>query len=156
MPVVEVRQENASLLKATVSPSGDMARKAFYDRNASTHFQAYGATVSAGTAWTVVYTYTVPTGKKAWVNPVLFNIRTAIATDGKVAGATLDVYDLDAEVYRSIAFRLNYYGGPSEMSETIQIQLFLTEGQSIRGKIKNDDTVDHWINNHVGYLEFDA
>jgi len=156
MPVIEVRQENASLLKATVSPSGDMARKAFYDRNASTHFKAYGATVSAGTGWTVVYTYTVPTGKIIWINPVYFNVRTAIATDGKIAGCTLDVYDLDAETYRTIAQKVNYYGGPKEMTDTLQIQLYLKEGQAFRGKVKNEDTIDHWINNHVGYLEFDA
>jgi len=150
-----VVQADPTKLKATVAPSGDMARKAHYDRNPTTVFKRYGGTVPAGTAWTQAWSYTVPTGKKVFINPCFLYIIGPIQTSGRIVATTFQAYDAVAALWSDLAY-VRLKNGEPFIAETIQEQFYASAGAEFRGMYRNQDTTSHWITNTVHFMEFDA
>jgi len=153
----------------TVAPSGDMARKALHDRNATIIVRDWAGTLAAGEAVTTKWTYTVPTGKIAFCNPFFVLIRGAVATELTTVQGRL-VVTIGATDY-DLAWVMSYFATKTitkdarisdhanfspETMQTIQIQLYLIAGQSVKAITKNEDSVGHFCRICAGFVEFDA
>jgi len=151
-----VVQADPTKLKATVAPSGDMARKAYYDRNPSTINKYFNSNVVAGTSWTVAWTYTVPTNRKAIHSVLAYRVAEPIATSGKRANAIHEWSGDGGTTWQIFAAIYHYYGVGEFSYETITVIFGMVAGEMIRSRYVNFDTADHWILTTSLLTEFDA
>jgi len=138
----------------TVSPSGDMARKAPYDRNMDAINNYYSATVSAH-AWTVRWSYTVP-ANHLYENGLAFStILTAIATAGRMVSITIQT-NISAAGWRTIFNLVHFSTTDAATCLTLTAAFCLKAGDAMRTMTYSDDTVDHAIGVGTIGMEFDA
>lgn len=138
----------------TVAPSGDMARKAYYDRNLLVVANNYEGSLAAHTD-TVRWTYTVPDGKKAIHGIFAGEVSTKIDTDTKFAQSWAGVTPFGgafAKVFIVMLSVLDLFS----ISKVVTATFALTEGDVVQGKTKNTDTVAHWLQVASIVSEFDA
>lgn len=128
-----------------VSPSGDMARKAFYDRNAISNLNAYKTSGIGAHAETVRWSYTVPANKKC--NHTMFSsyVTVAIATAGRFLrlryGLTPSggsIYIIDVMIFLSATL--------PTAAQVDTASFTMVEGDKLDGRTFHDDTVNHAIN----------
>jgi len=151
-----VVQPDATKLKATVAPSGDMARKAYYDRNAINKLItcSWHGTVAAGQTWLEVWAYTVPTGKKAMMTLTFLRIDGAIATSGRFAAATTSLLPA-GESSVEIVGQFHWTTDPYKIDTWTAIAVAMP-GDKFHGWVRNTDTASHFMALRNAIVEFDA
>jgi len=151
--VTQVAKDRTITGTATVAPSGDMARKAYYDRNATSVVKHYAASLGSH-AFTVRWTYTVPENKIAIHEIIHEWFSTSVATATKTVQTIHQVYYVDA--WFGISNPVFVYGAGYTLSNTITATFTLVYGQAIRGQTYSNDTVNHGIALASILTEFDA
>jgi len=150
-----VVQTDPTKLKATVAPSGDMARKAYYDRNASIFVKAYEAAVGPHD-WTERWRYTVPSNKKTFHSVLYGQVAISVATSGKFA-SVLHAISIDGGAsFQRFGFRRLSYGDGENIDHTVAASFVLFAGNIVRLSTYNSDTVTHWMAGSSVLSEFDA
>ena len=150
----EPTQTTAANLKATVTPSGDMARKAYYDRNSENESQYYSANVGAGSGNTVRWTYTVPSDHKAMITFYMLRVYAAIATAGRIAVVYMELqpsggsYGILNILYHLQAAGIASFDGRNDTT-------IMFDGDAIRCSTENTDTIAHVIAGGQTIVEFD-
>jgi len=150
-----VVQSDPTQLRATITPSGDMARKAWYDRNPTPIMTWWGGTVAAGTPWTVVATYTVPAGKKAMHSVSWLSIMKAIETSGQICQCKASIYEPLAAKYRPY-HELRHMDTTTyeRANKTTTITFLMVAGDEVKLYVENTDTVSHWMGVSILVTEF--
>lgn len=133
----------------TVIPSGDMARKAKYDRNILPVPLCLDATIAPDN-WVIPWTYTVPDNRIAELCTTCFYVSTKIAVDGNWCRIRVDINN--KAVSQMMFDKMTGHG--TVVNSVLGI--FCSEGTVIRGQYKNSDTVNHWITVSAYVIEFDA
>lgn len=156
-----VHQEDETKLHGTVtpaagetfpvSPTGDMARLAPYDRNLSTITEYYVGDVAAS-GWTVRWTYTVP-ADRIYCNSIFsLIVSKAIATAGRYAVNSIE--------RGAGSQRLASTDQRSTTNYTEQLvvtpMFYLLEDDYLKGKTAADDTITHGHYLTLMGLEFDV
>lgn len=147
--VTQLAKDRTVTGSVTVTPSGDMARKAYYDRNI-TAITEYDSAGYAAHAWTTRYTYTVPADHIFMSSLASLDVVTPIATATKVA-QTLNLY---ADALMLWVYHTSTTSNRSTLLEPLP--LYLTAGQVIQVRTKHDDTVNHTFSYSVFGVEFDV
>jgi len=148
-----VASANPADLKATVTPSGDMARKALYDRT-SELIHKYWSGYESTHGVTVRWTYTVPDGRKAihtFLSGIMF---IDIATADKVCEQTWEILKAGG-AFTPVVQQL-FIGTDGYLSQLINnasFTLFAEDG--IRGVTVNGDTTGHVFSSSSVLTEFD-
>jgi len=133
-----------------VSPSGDMARKEYYDRNPTTIQRVYEANVSQGFGWDQRWTYTVPTGKK-FVGCVAVGYIL-----GYIEGTTYWAL-LKVQQGNAVIFMLGHWYDHGYMtSDTKTVPVIGLAGQVFGGYTWNLDSAAHGMCVALVGVEFDA
>lgn len=147
-----VEQADASKLKATITPSGDIARKAEYDRTPTPQAFVNYTAMGAGTPLTERWRYTVPTGKKAMHNVIfgLANLTPATYT----AGAAWELSLNGGASWNRYGDLVHWTGAYTYF--TITVTFYMIAGHIVRGLSYNDDTTSHGVKVGSLFLEFDA
>jgi len=150
-------QTDATQLKATITPSGDMARQHWYDRNPMVDTVWWGGALAAEAGYTVVWSYTVPTGRKAMHTVCWTSALGVIATAGRDCSCSNRIWDPETADYRPY-HELRHMDTTTEerATKTTTITFLMAEGDTITGTITNTDTVDHWMGISATLTEFDA
>jgi len=139
-----------------IIPSGDMARKDYYDRNALSQNQWWFGTVSAGSSnWIQKWGYTVPTGKKCVTSVIMGYIDQLIATSDRTCAVMIQVAP-GGGTERMFYGLFMVYGDPKFKCQTLTATQFFFAGDVIIGYVLNNDTVDHGAGIGIGIMEFDA
>jgi len=139
-------------LHVFVAPSGDMARKAYYDRNMNMVVSAYAASVAAH-AWTVRWTYTVPADHSAMHAFGRMRGAVAIATATKLCGFNLEMYD--GSSWGTVASLFHYDNSGTESILHIALPIALAAAEAVRGSTYSNDTVNHTLDIGSYQTEFD-
>jgi len=141
--IATVVQSTASHLKATVAPSGDMARKAPYDRNATNitnsliidaNYGAHGSTTRM--------TYTVPTNKILLLTYYFSQIVTAIATAGKEAICYSQIKPSGGSG-RTVVSNGHYSMVIPRLTLSSPTPSYLFEGDQLLMRTYSNDTIGH-------------
>lgn len=150
-----VTNATASNLKSEVTPSGDMARKDPWDRNADNITSYFGGNIGAGAGWTIQLTYTVPANHKAYMTLVFLSIFTAVATAGRTPSCRIDIQPSGGTARTAV--RITHYLTTVPVAEQTWTALaFLLEGDALVFRTENDDTIAHYMSiGNSGKLEFD-
>lgn len=134
-----------------VRPTGDMARKAPYDRDVLTITEYYVASLPAH-GWTTRWTYTVPTDRM-YCNSIFSLILTkVIATAGRLAVITVE---------RGAAFQrlsaVEKWSATQIVHDLVITPVFyLLQGDYLMGRTYANDTVNHSFYITLMGLEFDV
>jgi len=139
----------------TVTPSGDMARKAPYDRNVEVKVSFYSALVAAHGS-TIRWTYTVPANHTAILTNIYFSASTVIATAGK--RCVMDIRTeavLGGGLFQKICGLVHYSTTAYVTSNTWSTNVIGIAGAIFRGYTDNNDTVSHYMTNNGTFIEFD-
>jgi len=145
----------AELVKIVERTSAvDVARKDYYDRNAIPIQISYNGTLPNHT-WTIRWTYTVPTGKKAIHTLLTDIIFSAVATSGQYA-AIMRQYNSTTAGVNQISMLVHYLTTAKATCQTVTAQLFLKAADYINGWTYNDDTISHNFTLGSSFVEFDA
>lgn len=150
----EVSQGTAASLKATVTPSGDMARKAYYDRNSSLVVQKYTTSSVGSHANTDRWTYTVPADRKALHSVLHGSIDVDVATADKWLTVRWHAMEFGGEWSRFAAVVHTKADGLSS-TMTVTATFALNEGDAIKLVTFSDDTVNHGMRGTSLFTEFD-
>jgi len=133
-------------------------RPFFYDRNPVNRQQQYVAYGVAPHTWTVRFSYTVPTYKKAWLEyaEIDFIRRTAATTAGEV---TVAVYTTPSggNAANFVVFRITSNTTNSQAYRNATTQSLLVSGDNVAAgtaDASTDGTYDYTITVHM--TEFDA
>lgn len=150
-----VTNPTAANLKATVAPSGDMARKAWYDRNAydASQYSSHGGLTSH--EWTVRWTHTIPDNKRAMHALFTYEIAGDIATAAKSFKIGHWVSTDAGSKYTNIALYLLKYGVTAPITNQITAPFILNETDIIKTMTSHDDTAEHACSQGSIITEFD-
>jgi len=150
-----VVQPDATQLRATITPSGDMARKAYYDRNMSVISMYYAASLGAH-ALTERWRYTVPTGRKAMHSVLMSAATNAIETSGRRCFCGHQYSDDGGVTWKYYA--LLYHISTVEFCthQTITATFGMVAGDMIRGVTGHNDTAVHTMYVEILLSEFDS
>jgi len=135
-----------------VSPSGDMARKAFYDRNALDQTQYVWTGPLAQHGWTERFSYTVPSGRKVMLTCATLIINGPPVTAGSSCMSRLFVQAGTKQ------FLTTYKDSTSGIwvLETAIFQHPFGE-ETIKGQTFSSDlSANHAFGLFCGLVEFDA
>lgn len=149
---LSIIQSDPALLKATVTPSGDMARKAFYDRNPILIRQIWWGLVSSHN-WTQRWSYTVPSGKKAMHYVMTQSVEIAIVTDGRLCKMSHQT-EVSGVSY-GFAEPAHWYGKGYATNIVENIIFALNAGNKVKAFTYHNDTVSHNFTLASLILEFD-
>jgi len=140
-------------VNVTPGSGADMARKAYFDRNADLITTYWGALVAAH-ATTVRWTYTVPSNHKA-IHSVFFGrVTLTIVTAGTYAYARWQVYTTAAG-WDPYGIILHIDDGVWGRSTSVTATFAMDAGDECRGQTYHNDTVDHAFNFSALLTEFD-
>jgi len=151
--VTQAEKDRTITGTATVTPSGDMARKALYDRTSELIHKYWGGYESTHGV-TVRWTYTVPDGRKAihtFISGIMF---IDIATADKVCEQTWEILKAGG-AFTPVVQQL-FIGTDGYFSQLINnasFTLFAEDG--IRGVTVNGDTTGHVFSSSSVLTEFD-
>jgi len=151
--VTQAEKDRTITGTATVTPSGDMARKALYDRT-SELIHKYWSGYESTHGVTVRWTYTVPDGRKAihtFLSGIMF---IDIATADKVCEQTWEILKAGG-AFTPVVQQL-FIGTDGYFSQLINnasFTLFAEDG--IRGVTVNGDTTGHVFSSSSVLTEFD-
>jgi len=151
--VTQAEKDRTITGTATVTPSGDMARKALYDRT-SELIHKYWSGYESTHGVTVRWTYTVPDGRKAihtFLSGIMF---IDIATADKVCEQTWEILKAGG-AFTPVVQQL-FIGTDGYFSRLINnasFTLFAEDG--IRGVTVNGDTTGHVFSSSSVLTEFD-
>jgi hypothetical protein len=140
----------------TVTPSGDMARKELYDRNADAVIQFYSATLGSH-GNTTRWSYTVPANHITFTSLIFLHLYILIATAGRVCthrvnvtpsggGAKIIAYDAWTATAGNYANSTFTYSAPS----------YLFAGDNINYQTTHNDTASHTFAGSCSMVEFDV
>jgi len=136
-----VVQPDATQLRATITPSGDMARKAYYDRNPIVIIRAWDGYVGPHT-FTQRWSYTVPSGRKAMFAIYHHHIRYDIETPERMAYCNNRV-SIAGAAAKTFAQTVLGYGMGFSISDSVGVPFLLKAGDVVTGNTGIDDTRYH-------------
>ena len=154
--LVKPVQATAAELKTEVTPSGDMARKAYYDRDPTPIVEFYEGVSLATHTWTARWTYTVPSNRNAFHEYLYGTVMSAIATADKyarirweanIASAGYDRYAFHSHVTQDANYR--------DTGVMLSCHFLLEDGDIIRGSTAHNDTGTHSMYVSATVTEFD-
>ncbi|UCE15451.1 MAG: hypothetical protein JSV12_06125 [Candidatus Bathyarchaeota archaeon] len=148
-PTVQDIIDRAARQLGIISPSGDMARKAYYDRNASVIIIISGGNYGQHLGWTQRWSYTVPTDKKYMNALWQAGIETTMTT-GKVAKTRIKVNG--NRIMMCVKDDQEGYW----TQELHTLSLMLVEGDSAAcDTYSNDGAKTHYMSSGMLGVEFD-
>jgi len=147
--VTQLAKDRTITGTATVTPSGDMARLAPYDRDLTAIAGNYGASLGAH-ALTERYRYTVP-GDRIFRNTLM---RLAILVASSDGTSLIQIFPEAAGVGFTTIDQLSTTAYKEEFLSSLDF--YLTETQYFRARTRNTDSINHsFYIQHLG-LEFDV
>lgn len=147
-PTVQDIIDRAARQLGIISPSGDMAREVYYDRNPVVETEYYDSSQPQH-GETTRWTYTVPANKKFECGVVFGIIKQNIATAGRKG-------EVKIKVNGSPVFQIIHTDGDGFATfRTVTATFLLLEGDAIRGDTNSNDTTTHVFTLGMVGTEFD-
>lgn len=138
----------------TIVPSGDMARKAPYDRNPDTgQIPLCNLSVPAGSGWASRASRVIPSGKLGKIFTIYGGVDTAIATAGRMVQILFRL-EHDSDAF-NIARIMHFSTTDQGISLTVTALGIAVAGDKLDIWTINSDTIAHWCNATIFHVEFD-
>lgn len=151
----------------------NLARKHPWDRNPVNLADTFkfAQSVAAGTGASTGFDYTVPSGKIVFISTMFLRIDTPIATDGSQVFLQVQILpsgsadwgflgnifmDNDKCMDQGAAPKRDYWLQPNKVNNTWSCPTYAFEGDEIRLRYRNQDTVAHWMQAYLMAFRFDA